>query len=425
MNVSLSKYFSKKQLQILSFPNTSYDALICDGSIRAGKTSIMSIAFIMWAMREFDGQNFAICSKTVGTAEKNILKPLMSVKWVNERYGIVYRRSQSMLEVSVGSKTNYFYVYGGRDNSSYMLIQGITLAGVFLDEVALMPKNFVEQALARCSVDGRRFWFNCNPEGQLHWFNQEWVLQPEKHNALHLHFTLRDNPGLSEKIITDYENMYSGVFYDRYIRGMWVAAEGLIYDMFDPDKHVFDEDHVPETEGEYYISSDFGVLNPQTFHLWRKEKGTDVWVCLDEYYYSGKDRLRQKTVAETVDDLIKMLDGVKPKDAIIDPSANALIVEMRKRGFKTRGANNDVINGISDVQYMLKNNQLKFSSKCKMAIAEFGMYVWDDKAAMHGKDEPIKDNDHCMDDIRYFVKTMRLVTRKPMTETEKGNLMFL
>ena len=404
----MTEKISRKQKQILAFPNTDYDALICDGSIRAGKTAIMSMAFVMWAMRDFNNCNFGVCSKTIGTAERNVIKPLLATQYMTNKYTMQYVKDSHLLVTSIG-KTNTFYLFGGKDESSYMLIQGITLAGVLLDEVALMPKSFVEQALARCSVDGRKFWFNCNPESRMHWFNQEWIMQPEKHNALHLHFTLDDNPSLSEKIKNTYKTMYSGVFYQRYILGQWVMTDGLIYDMFDESVHVGEPE---KTEGEYFVSSDYGIQNATVFLLWRKEAGSSRWCCLNEYYYSGREKKLQKTVAELVDGLESMLDGIKPKRVIVDPSAAALIVELRKRGYSTKEAENSVLDGIADVSTMLKTGNLLFSPRCKNTINEFGLYIWDEKASNKGEDKPVKENDHGMDSVRYFVRTQKLVRKR-------------
>lgn len=400
---------SQKQKKILAFPYSGYDTLICDGAVRSGKTSIMMVAFVDWAMREFSGQRFGICGKTVDSAVKNIIVPYISMSYAKKRYSIRWRRSDKMLEVKRGPVTNWFEVFGGKDESSFMLIQGRTLAGVLLDEVPLMPESFFNQALARCSVDGARLWFSCNPDNPQHWFHTDWIKRHKERNALYLHFTMEDNPSLSEKTLDRYRTMWSGVFYERYVLGLWVAADGLIYDMFSEDAHVLDE--LPPTEGDYYVSSDFGIQNATTFGLWRKERGRDRWIRLKEYYYSGRDEKRQKTVSELVDGLVDMLDGIVPRRVIIDPSAAALKAELRKRGYHTRDADNDVLNGISDVSTMLKANRLAISKKCEHCIEEFGTYMWDNKAADAGIDQPLKENDHCMDDVRYFCKTMRLVKR--------------
>lgn len=402
--------FSENQRKILAFPNTDYDALICDGAIRSGKTTIMSVAFVLWAMREFNGCCFGICSKTVRTAEKNIIQPLLNLSYMKKRFSMKYTRDNELV-VRNRDKVNTFYIYGGKDASSYTLIQGATFAGVLLDEVALMPRSFVEQACARCSVDGRKLWFNCNPEGQLHWFNQEWVKKTEEKNALHVHFTLDDNPSLSPRIRAGYEAMYSGVFYDRYIKGLWVSADGLVYGMFNEKRHVVEEP--PETEGSYYISSDFGVQNPTVFLLWRKVKDRDQWIILNEWYYSGRENKVQKTVGEQVKGLESLFPveygrRIEPAQIIVDPSASALIAEIREEGHTVRKANNDVVDGISDVSTMLVQDRLLISRKCKHTIEEFQVYCWDEKAAMRGEDKPVKENDHCMDAIRYMVKTRHL-----------------
>lgn len=388
---------SEKQKKILAFPYSRYDALICDGAVRSGKTSIMMWAFIDWAMRGFNGRRFGICGKTVDSAIKNIVVPFLSMTLAKERYMLRWRRADKILEVGYGNKTNYFEVFGGKDESSYALIQGRTLAGVLLDEVALMPRSFVEQALTRCSVDGSKMWFSCNPDTPQHWFYTEWICKAKEHNALHLHFEMTDNPGLTEKILERYQTMFTGVFYDRYIRGMWVAAEGLVYE-FGEDQIT---DEIPEY-GEYYISVDYGTLNPFSAGLWCVTN--DKAVRIAEYYYSGRNSKVQKTDEEYCDEVIK-LAGDKPiRHVIVDPSAASFITALRRRGaFSVRDAKNDVLDGIRLTGRMLKNGQVLIHRSCKDAIREFGLYRWDEDATT---DKPIKENDHAMDDIRYFVNTV-------------------
>ena len=163
---------SEKQRLILAFPYCKqYDHLVCNGAVRSGKTVFMTIAFIDWAMREFDNKYFAICSKTVSSCYRNVITPYMQTSYANNRYKISLRRGDNYMEIEDGEHKNTFYIFGGKDEASQSLIQGITLAGVFLDEAPLMPQSFVNQATARCSVAGRRFWFSCNPAGSKdHWF---------------------------------------------------------------------------------------------------------------------------------------------------------------------------------------------------------------------------------------------------------------
>lgn len=387
---------SQKQLKILAFPYTNYDALICDGAVRSGKTSIMMVAFIDWAMREFSGQRFGICGKTVDSATKNIIVPYISMSYAKERYTIRWRRSDKLLEVKRGSVVNWFEVFGGKDESSFMLIQGRTLAGVLLDEVALMPESFANQALARCSVDGARMWFSCNPDNPNHWFYVNWIKRCSERNALYLHFTMPDNPSLSEKTLARYEAMYTGVFYRRYIMGEWCLAEGLIYDF--SEANITDE--VPEF-ADYYISIDYGTLNPFSCGLWAVNGNKAVRI--KEYYYDGRANYRQLTDEEYCDAVETLTDGYEIKRAIIDPSAASFITALKRRGFRVQQADNAVLDGIRRTAVYLKNGNIKIHRCCTDAIREFGLYRWDDKKT---EDAVVKDNDHAMDDIRYFCSTI-------------------
>lgn len=389
---------SDKQRKILAFPYTQRDVLICDGAVRSGKTSIMMWAFVDWAMREFDGQRFGICGKTVDSASKNIVVPFISMALAKERYNLRWRRADHVLEVTRSGKTNYFEVFGGKDESSFMLIQGRTLAGVLLDEVVLMPESFVNQALARCSVDGSRIWFSCNPGSPQHWFYKNWIEGSARRNALYLHFNMRDNPALSDSILTRYEAMYSGVFYDRYILGKWVLAEGLIYPMFG-DSCVVDEE--PGTEGEYYISCDYGTLNPFSAQLWHWDGKTAT--CLREYYYSGRETQANKTDEEYCTEIARLAGDLPIRSIVVDPSAASFIEVLRRKQYVVRKAKNDVLNGIMLTARYLQDGTIKIHRRCKDSIREFGLYRWDDKAT---EDRPIKENDHAMDSIRYFTFTI-------------------
>ena len=389
---------SDKQRKILAFPYTKRDVLICDGAVRSGKTSIMMWAFVDWAMREFEGQRFGICGKTVDSASKNIVVPFISMALAKERYNLRWRRADHVLEITRCGKTNYFEVFGGKDESSFMLIQGRTLAGVLLDEVVLMPESFVNQALARCSVDGSRIWFSCNPGSPQHWFYKNWIEGSARRNALYLHFNMRDNPALSDSILARYEAMYSGVFYDRYILGKWVLAEGLIYPMFGDSCVVDDE---PGAEGEYYISCDYGTLNPFSAQLWHWDGKTAT--CLREYYYSGRETQANKTDEEYCTEIARLAGDLPIRSIVVDPSAASFIEVLRRKQYIVRKAKNDVLNGIMLTARYLQDGTIKIHRSCKDSIREFGLYRWDDKAT---EDRPIKENDHAMDSIRYFAFTI-------------------
>ena len=418
--------FSKKQRKVLNWwtedsPVKDYDGIIADGAIRSGKTVSMSLSFVLWAMCSFNGQNFAMCGKTIGSFRRNVLFWL-KLMLRSRGYRVTDHRADNLVVISRGSVENYFYIFGGKDERSQDLIQGITLAGVFFDEVALMPESFVNQATGRCSVDGSKYWFNCNPDGPYHWFKQNWIDKRKEKHLLYLHFTMDDNLSLSEKVKARYRSMYTGVFYRRYILGLWAMAEGIIYDMFSEERHVAD----PETfsdlllDGNRYVSCDYGTQNATVFLLWNQ--GTDgIWYCTREYYYSGREEGQQKTDAEYADDLESWLSGTDINAVIVDPAAASFIAELTKRGYRVIKAKNDVADGIRLVATKLNLLKIVFSNICQDTIKEFASYIWDAKAAEHGEDKPVKQYDHAMDEVRYFVYTI-LGERPRLNRKVKGGI---
>lgn len=375
-----------------------YDAIICDGAVRSGKTVSMIASFVIWAMRYFDGQNFAICGKTATATERNIINPLMDMDDITSLYTLSYNHSKNCLTIQDEKHTNYFYVFGGKDESSAAYIQGMTLAGVFLDEVVLMPRSFVEQALARCSVEGSKFWFSCNPESPSHWFYKEWIQKAEEKRAYHVHFVFKDNPSLPKKIIERYSRTYTGVFYQRNVLGLWVTSEGLVYDV---DINELISDEVPKN-GTYFISIDYGTLNPFAAQLWCLS-GNKAYM-VDEYYYDGRKTMKQKTDEEYYQEIVKLAGNKKIYELIIDPSAASMIATIRKHGrFNIRKAKNDVLDGIRVTASFLKNDKIKINPKCTGTIKELGEYRWDMKKE---HDTVIKENDHAMDAMRYFCYTI-------------------
>lgn len=382
------------------------DALIADGSVRSGKTLSMTVGFLTWACTCYDGMSFAICGKTIESLRRNVILHLR--EWLPEEYDITEKRNENVVLVSYGGHSNRFHMFGGRDESSYALIQGMTLAGVLFDEVALQPRSFVEQAMARCSVDGSKFWFNCNPSSPEHWFYKEWVLQCEAKNALHLHFTMDDNLSLSDKIRKRYENMYSGVFYDRYIRGLWVLAEGLVYPLAPTGAYNAPK---PDACDRYFVSLDYGIQNATAMLLFGRHEG--VWYVVDEYYHSGRETQEQKTDEEYYEALCALVGDRAIDCVIVDPSASSFITLVRKRHkFKVRKAKNDVLKGIQDTATALTEGYVKVcADACPNLVREFGLYVWSDKPSE--KDKVVKENDHAMDALRYGVETMELFEKKP------------
>ena len=335
------KGFSKKQLELMSWwcPQSSLsgcDGIICDGAVRSGKTLCMALSFFSWSMARFDGENFAICGKTIGAVRRNLLIP---VRRQLEQMGFLYKEklSQNYLELSCEGRTNRYYLFSGRDAGSAALIQGMTLAGVLFDEVALQDRGFVEQAVARCSVEGSKFWFNCNPEYPGHWFYTDWIQKRREKNLAYLHFRMEDNPSLSQAMRRRYESLYSGGFYRRFVLGEWADLQGLVYPMFS-------QEHYRALEQ----------------------------LCADS-----------------------RIEGV-----IVDPSAASFIECVRRHGkYRVFPADNRVLAGIQKVSALLQEGKLLFSQDCADSIREFSLYRWSEEG---GGEKPVKENDHAMDEIRYF-----------------------
>lgn len=399
------KKFSRKQKKVLEWWMSQIkdkDGIIADGAIRSGKTLSMSLSFVMWAMDTFSGMNFAMCGKTISSFRRNVVFWL-KIMLKETGYRVEDRRSDNLLIIRFGNKINYFYIFGGKDERSQDLIQGITLAGIFFDEVALMPESFVKQATGRCSVDGSKFWFNCNPDGPYHYFKIEWIDKAEEKNILYLHFTMDDNLSLSEKVKDRYKKMYSGLFYKRFIQGLWVLAEGIIYDMFNDAKHIVKTEDRPYTE--YYISCDYGTYNACCFGLYGKYQ--NKWYKVKEYYYDGRTTGKQKTDEEYTNDLESFVGELKVKGIIVDPSAASFITSIKRKGkWTVLKAKNDVLEGIRNYAQALNNGEILFNDCCVNSFREFSAYIWDAKAAERGEDKPLKTNDHTKDEERYFVNTV-------------------
>lgn len=395
--------FSPKQRMVLTWwmagnANREKEAIVCDGAVRSGKTLAMGLSFFLWAMVCFDGMRFGVCGKTISSLKRNVLSEILPRI---EALGATWKekRSENLVTVTFKGHRNQFYIFGGRDESSASLIQGITFAGVLLDEVALMPRSFVEQACARCSVTGSRLWFNCNPAGPGHWFYQTWILGAEKRNCLRLHFTMEDNPSLTESIRQRYQRLYTGVFYRRFILGQWAQAEGRVYDFFGPDMVK----PVPAgTWEKWYISCDYGTVNPTSMGLWGLQKG--IWYRVKEFYFDSRAKMRQMTDEEYAEELRKLAGDRNITAVIVDPSAASFLETLRRKGWRVQKAENDVLSGIRLTSDCLKDGRLVICEGCQDCLREMDEYVWD--LSHQARDRVKKENDHAMDDMRYFVSTV-------------------
>lgn len=399
------KPFSKKQLQSLFWwvegsGLEHYDAVICDGAVRSGKTFSLSLSFVMWGMLSFHNASLGLCGKTIGALRRNVIVPLLPcLKELG--FSVEDNLSRNRLIIRYHGRENYFYLFSGKDEGSAALVQGITLSGVLFDEVALMPRSFVEQALARCSVQGSRFFFNCNPEYPSHWFYREWICRRDEKNALYIHFSMKDNPSLSAKMLMRYEKLYSGAFYKRFVEGEWVSVSGAVYPFMD-DSSMF----VPAPKDgfeEYCVSCDYGTMNPTSLGLWGR--CGEIWYRIAEDYYDARREGKSRTDEEHYTSLENLIGGRDVTAVIVDPSAASFIEVIERHGkHAVTRADNNVLDGIRKTYQALMRKEIVICDNCTDAIREFSLYRWDESKP---SDTVIKRDDHAMDDIRYFVSYLK------------------
>lgn len=411
--------FSKKQLQLLTWwtdesPYHDLNGVIAEGAIRAGKTIIMGLSFILWSMQKSSDINYAICGKTVASTRRNIIEPLIEML-KQRKFKVIDRKTEGKLIVIKNNNKNTYYIFGGKDEGSASLIQGITLGGVLFDEVALMPRSFVEQAMARCSVNGSKYWFNCNPEGPQHWFYVEHILKWKERKYIRIHFCLEDNPSLSQERIDNYKSLYTGIFYKRFILGEWAFANGIVYDMVTDENFYYNsnrESVVPikiiENDIKPYYGVDFGTANPQVYlEVYKYVDYAKKEMCFyveNEYYWNSRKKLMQKTPDEYVSDFNNWRKEFSC--LIIDPSATPLKAAHRKYGHNVINAKNNVEEGIIGLSTLFANKMIKINKdNCPNLCAELGLYRWNEKKLNNGVEEVLKENDHCCDALRYAIMT--------------------
>lgn len=385
------KPFSRKQRKVLNWwcrssPVRDCNGIIADGAIRSGKSVAMSLGFVVWAMSEFEACNFAMCGKTIGSFRRNVLFWL-KLMLRSRGYSVSEQRTENLVIVKRNDVQNYFYVFGGKDERSQDLIQGITLAGVFFDEVALMPESFVNQATGRCSVDGSKFWFNCNPGSPAHWFKTGWIDKRQDKRLLYLHFTMDDNLSLSEAVKERYRGMYTGVFFKRYILGEWKSADGVIYRQFADDPERFILDDVPTDIFIGTMGLDFGGNgSAHAGCLVGITRGYRSIVILDEYY--RKEVIDPGTLTDDVCGFVQRSQAqVRATSIWCDSAETTLIKGIRTEVFarhipvEVRNARKgEIIDRIRLCDMLMSQGRFFIMRRCRHTIAALSEAVWDRKS---------------------------------------------
>ncbi len=379
------------------------DGVVADGSIRSGKTVSMDAGFLLWSQANFSGQKFIVAGQSVAAANRNVIGPMKRIMSEDLGWSFSHNRGDNVL--TVGS--NEYHIFGAPNERSQDAIQGMTAAGCLLDEAALLPRSFIEQAVGRCSVDGAKIWLDCNPGSPSNYVKTDLIDMADEKRLLHLHFTLDDNPHLPESTKERYRRMFTGVFHDRYIRGLWVLAEGLVYQTPAEAYTCTDAeaDELPDNpwaeQPRWFVSIDYGIVHPFAALLWKLWR--DRAYVVDEYYYDGSRRPR-RTDEEHYEALVGLIGDRRVEEVVIDPSATSMReVISRHNRFDCVPADNDVTAGISTTSSMLANGAVKVAARCRDTLREFGLYSWDSKAP---GDRVIKEDDHAMDSMRYMCRTV-------------------
>ncbi len=387
--------------------NSDKTAIICDGAVRSGKTVCMITSFILWAMKCFNGGIFGICGKTVRSVERNIISPLMDIADINAYFKVNYLRSRNLLTVENCGVKNSFYIFGGRDESSYMLIQGITLSGVLFDEVALMPRSFVEQAITRTlSVENAKLWFNCNPDNQFHWFYNEWIKKADEKNALHLHFLMSDNPILTKKQLENAERQFTGVFHDRYIKGLWISAEGVIYKDFADNTERYILDKFPDDIIQCNIGFDFGGNGSAHAGICTGfSKRLQKVIILEEFYL--KEIVSPARLESEIINFVRKCQSRFPVfDGYFDSAETTLIKGLKTAFAKERMSFNihnarksPITDRISFTNLIMSQGRFFIMKNCRHVIEAFRSAVWDSKSPC---DKRLDDGNYNIDSLDAF-----------------------
>lgn len=385
---------SKKQLE--SFQNSDARINIFEGPVRAGKSFISLLRWLEF-LRTGPKGPLAIIARTDSVIKRNIISPLTDMIGDGVRY------SSGKRELYIYNRM--MYVIGANDDRAEAKIRGAEFAGALIEELTIMPENFVKMLLSRLSIPGAQLFASTNPDSPYHWVKKDFIDRQHELNCKVFSYTIDDNPSLSEQYKNDLKKEYQGLYYKRFIQGLWVQAEGAVYDFFDEEIHVIQ--HPPGPATSYIMGVDYGTTNPTVFALIGHNSSCYPNMWLEKvYYYDSKESGRQKSDYEYSLDLMRFVDGIYVEAIYVDPSAASFKQELRRNGVENiRDAINDVIPGIRFHAQLLMNGTFKVCAQCVEAIKEYGNYVWDAKASQRGEDKPLKVNDHCMDSLRYALYT--------------------
>lgn len=405
------KPFSPKALDFLD--NSTARLNIAHGAVRSAKTITCTVRWLQY-MQDGPPGDLAMLGRTTATLQRNVLNDMFDIvgpknfKWINRQQG----------ELRVFNRR--VYCFGANNEDAESKIRGATFAGSLCDEVSLYPQSVFNQLMARMSVAGACCFCNTNPDSPFHWFYTDYIMNEDIKDKKVWQFLMEDNYSLDAEYIKTLKQMYRGVWYDRMIKGEWVAAEGRIYDMFIPSHHMIDttalilesvkENNWSWSALRWWVACDYGTSTVMSWGLYCKMPN-GVVLKVREFYYDAQKKEQQKTDSEFASDFVQWLSlgfqgqKITPWAVYVDPSAASWKLELMRRGYRVLNADNDVISGIRYVAAQLSNDKFYIDRSCTNTEKEYSSYVWDSQAQTKGQDKPLKFKDHTCDTDRYALYT--------------------
>lgn len=410
--------FSEKALDFLAHSDARLNIL--HGSVRSGKTVNCTVRWLDYMVNDGPPGDLVMLGKTAATLQRNVLNDLFDIvgpgnyHWTDRLRG----------ELTIFDRR--VYCYGAANEEAESKIRGATFAGALCDECNLYPLNVWQQLMARLSIKGAKVFANCNPDSPYHWFYTDYITNDKITDKKIWHFTMDDNPNLDPDYMENLKKEYRGVWYDRMILGLWKVADGLIYDMFDPEIHMVNTlSRLPRGEDgnlsrliRWLVGCDYGTATVMSWGLYAviqlPGELDRTYYKVSEFYYDAEKERRQLSDTEFADRFDHWLsqvmpDGLNPKWSIqtvyCDPSAVSWKVELAHRGYRVLNADNDVINGIRVVAAHIAKGNYLVDLSCVATKMEYGNYQWDKTAQLRGQDKPLKFKDHTCDTDRYVIYT--------------------
>jgi len=418
MNLSdIEKLVSKAQILSL-VDSMSKKLALWYGSVSAGKTVISLWAFLLAVRIAPRNGLILIVGRSLQTIYQNVFVLFQNTAIFGSTISSQIHYTPGATSATILGRE--VLLVGASDAKAVGRIQGATVALAYVDEAALMPEEFWNMLVSRLRVEGARLLATMNPASMNHWIRKKWILQGDAKNLVSFHFTMEDNPTLSDEYKRDMRASYSGVFFDRMIKGEWTNAAGAVYPMWDPKRHVIPFDQMPRMQEIIGIGMDYGTTNATTaLMLGLTEEQKPRLVLMDEWGYDSKEAGIRLTDAELSKRFRKWLPKehtpyptmLEPRFIMLDPAAASfrqqLHNDLRESGLAPWAADNSVLAGIATIGNALDNDQLVVTDRCTGWQSEVTEYRWSEKATDKGEDEVVKEDDHYLDGGRYITHSTK------------------